>query len=489
MGGDLILYQRDLAIAAATSKKHREPTWYMKVKIGDKFINKTTKLRKYEDAYAFARDEYLRLSNAIRLNHSLEDYTFEKHWNDWFQRNVNRKTWKSEREKWHEGYFNRYFKKYFSYSDGKSMLLNDITAQFAHGYFDWRVSYWSSEQGQKIEKYNAKRRNAKTQSTHNVAKAPSSKTLAMEQSALNQIFHDAREQGRLQQVFKLKSPKKENASISRRPHFDLRTEYTKLIRNLRSYRDLQGTFKNDRVNEWHKLQRHQLYHFVIFLANSGLRVGEAREMRWEDIKFDHLDPNTERFICIVSVRKATKTRQNRDVHTQPSANKTLKEWFEKTKFKAKTDYVWLGNASENDQNSQPFTDLNKSFQTFLGRIHIDGREKGLLFNKEGEKRTLYSLRHTYATFRSDVVPRAMLAANMGTSEKQIAYHYDHNTTNEYSSQIVQPLKSRKKKQETKSELLDPFLVLANQKYLSGEIDEATFLGIMNSKKPAIISRS
>ncbi|MGB2005383.1 MAG: site-specific integrase, partial [Paracoccaceae bacterium] len=47
-----------------------------------------------------------------------------------------------------------------------------------------------------------------------------------------------------------------------------------------------GVFADKRLNAWHKMQRQQMYYFVLFLANSGLRVGEAREMLWSDIKFD-----------------------------------------------------------------------------------------------------------------------------------------------------------------------------------------------------------
>jgi hypothetical protein len=39
------------------------------------------------------------------------------------------------------------------------------------------------------------------------------------------------------------------------------------------------------------------------MLNSGLRVGEARQMRWEDIKFDVLNPSYDREFCVVSVRK------------------------------------------------------------------------------------------------------------------------------------------------------------------------------------------
>lgn len=84
------------------------------------------------------------------------------------------------------------------------MLLNDITSQYATGYWDWRKSYWSTERAGKLRSYNPKRRGAKTRGTANAKKAPALKTLQMEQSALNQIFYDAFERGRTQQVFKMR---------------------------------------------------------------------------------------------------------------------------------------------------------------------------------------------------------------------------------------------------------------------------------------------
>ena len=48
----------------------------------------------------------------------------------------------------------------------------------------------------------------------------------------------------------------------------------------------------------------------------------------------------------------------------------------------------------------------------------------LLYDKNGEKRTLYSLRHTYATFRlEDEVSVHLLAKQMGTSTQMIDQHY------------------------------------------------------------------
>ena len=127
-GGALVLFQRNLAVAVPNSKTHRQPTWYMRLKIGGRkgYITRSTKLTVYEDAYEYAKSELLRLQQAARLGHSLDEYTFEKHWHDWYERNLRNGTWADERARWHKMYFNRYFKDYFSNSDSSSMLLNDM---------------------------------------------------------------------------------------------------------------------------------------------------------------------------------------------------------------------------------------------------------------------------------------------------------------------------------------------------------------------------
>lgn len=279
------------------------------------------------------------------------------------------------------------------------------------------ILYWSTQAGEKLADYNPKRRKAKTTTTHNAVKVPSKKTLQMDQTALNQIFWDARERGRLQQVFKLKAPT-DSKPHNRRPHFEP-AEHRSMTKYLLSYRDVIGHFKEDKVNAWHKLQRAQLYHFVIFMLNSELRVGEARQMRWRDIQFDQPNPEEGDSICVVGVRKATKTSQNRDVQTQPNANKTLKEWREKTPHNDDNDLVWFGQSSANSPPTQ-FTNLNKSFQHFLSRVPAKGSETGLLYSKENEKRSLYSLRHTYATVRRDHgVSWEDLALNMGCKRDQL----------------------------------------------------------------------
>jgi hypothetical protein len=54
------------------------------------------------------------------------------------------------------------------------------------------------------------------------------------------------------------------------------------------------------------MQRQQMYYFVLFLANSGLLVGEARETLWSDIKFDVAVDGSDSVITEVRVSKAIK---------------------------------------------------------------------------------------------------------------------------------------------------------------------------------------
>lgn len=479
-GGALVLFQRNLAVAVPNSKRHRKANWYMRLKIGGRagYVTRSTKLTSYEDAYEYAKAELLRLQQAARLGHSFKEYTFAQQWDDWYARLLNNGTWKEDRARWHMMYANRYFKPYFKSADGSSMLLNEITPQVAKGYWDWRIAYWKTGAGERLTQFNPKRRNAKSQGTANAKKAPSVKTLQMEQSALNQIFYDAAELGRLQQVLKLRAPSN-GGGPNRRAGIASGKEYQSLIRNLRSYRDCTGPFKDQRPNVWHKQQRVQMYHFVLFMLNSGLRVGEARQMRWSDIKFNIAVEGQLEPICEVAVRKATKTGKARHVQTQPSANKTLLEWMALTPHAKPSDHVWFGQAKDANGKPLPFTDLNKSFQQFLAKVEFEGREGGLLYDANGDKRSLYSLRHTYATLRLEKgdVNVYDLSLNMGCKVNQIENHYSHvlskqrrHAITKFSSKPIAQVAAKTFEQQ------------ALEQFQAGKIDQATFLGIVQPKQ-------
>lgn len=447
------------------------------------YITRSTKRTKYEDAYAFAHEEYLRLQQAVKNGHSLDEYTFERHWNDWYERNLRNGTWADARAKWHKMYFNRYFKDYFSHADGSSMRLNDINAQYAHGYWDWRKAYWTSEKASKLRDYNPKRRGSKTRGTKNAKAAPALKTLLMEQSALNQIFYDAFERGRTQQVFKMRVAERERVP-SRRAGFDTGKEYLVLVRNLRSYRDCVGRFASTGLNAWHKLQRAQLSYFVMFLLHSGLRVGEAREMKWSDVKLDEIVDGEDERIAEVRVSKATKKGQARFVQTLPGANNALKEWQKISPHTGRNDWVWFGQKTDADGNAKQISDLNKSFQQYLRAIEFDGRQDGLLYDRDGDRRSLYSLRHTYATLRLEKGDVSVydLALNMGCKVKQIESHYSHVVSKQRRQQITRTIRKKHKDAAAagNAQESDAFVAEALRRFKAGELSDEAFLAIARS---------
>lgn len=484
--GAILLFQRNLNVAAPNAKRHRSPNWYMRLKIaGNKgYITRSTKLTKYEDAYAFALDAYDRLRHAARLGHSLDEYTFEKHWHDWYDRNKRSGTWADERVRWHKMYFNRYFNEYFSNSDGSSMLLNDITSEYAIGYFDWRIGFWSKGKGAKLIVSNPKRRGAKTGGTANAKKKPALKTLQMEQSALNQIFYDALGRGRTQQIFKLKASSNGMAP-SRRAGFETGSEYKVLVRNLRSYRDCVGPFESKGLNAWHKLQRTQLSYFIMFLLHSGLRVGEAREMQWGDVKLNEVvDDDDDRF-AEVRVSKATKKREKRFVQTQPSANDALLKWKSVSPHTANDDWVWFGQQKDANGKAKQITDLNKSFQQYLRAVDFEGRKDGLLYDRDGDKRSLYSLRHTYASLRLEKgdVNIYDLALNMGCKVKQIETHYSHVVSKQRRAEITKTKwKKKKAANDDTATKDDAFLAEAARLFKAGVLSEEAFLEIAKGNR-------
>ena len=481
-GGALVLFKRNLDVAVPTAKTHRKPNWYMRLKIGGRkgYITRSTKLTNYEDAYEYAKNELLRLQHAAKLGHSLDEYTFEKHWQDWFERNKKNGTWTASRQYWHEKYAARYFKPYFQNKDGTSVLLNEITPTVAAAYWDWRITYWASDEGERLQKYNPKRRGAKTSSTKNAKRAPAAKTLLMEQSALNQIFYDAFERGRMQQMFKMRAPTK-SYKPTRRAGFDAE-EYRVLVRNLRSYRDCVGEFADKRLNAWHKLQRQQMYYFVIFLANSGLRVGEAREMIWSDVQTDVDMGEDLHKIAEVRVSKETKKGQARFVQTQMGGNAALKNWREISPYNKNTDLVWFGQVDAETRTVRKFVDLNRGFQQFLRRVQYNERADGLLYDRDGDKRSLYSLRHTYATLRLEKGDVSVydLAMNMGCKVAQIENHYSHVVSKQRRHEITKTKRSKRAVPQTRNTADDGFVVEALKRYKRGELSETALLEIMKN---------
>lgn len=91
------------------------------------------------------------------------------------------------------------------------------------------------------------------------------------------------------------------------------------------------------------------------------------------------------------------------------------------------------------KDGKPIHSFKKGFNSLI-------KEAGVEYDSEGQRRVIYSLRHTYATFRlHEGVNHFSLARNMGTSVKMLESFYGHTSNRAMASELT---KLRPKKQKS-----------------------------------------
>lgn len=224
---------------------------------------------------------------------------------------------------------------------------------------------------------------------------------------------------------------------NRRPHFD-DADWSTLTRYMGTFvRKAHGSVRRDRV---------LLVNYVLILANTGIRVGEARNLKWRDIRPITTPDGTETVALVVKGKTGM-----REVVARTS---DVKKWFNNILTERKTDLGEEGSDLRNaravppdtyvfcNRDGVPIGSFKKSFATLLN-------DAGVEFDTFGNKRTLYSLRHTYATFRlHEGVNQYVLARNMGTSVAMLEQFYGH-TSNIISADELMKTSYRKASKESR----------------------------------------
>lgn len=222
---------------------------------------------------------------------------------------------------------------------------------------------------------------------------------------------------------------KTNGAPSRRPHFDAK-DWARLTRHLREFVKIE--------NRAVKRDRQMLREYVLILANTGIRVGEARSLKWRDVTEVGGGEATAANIVLTVSGKTGK----REVVARSADVKTY--------FKRVHDLRMAELTSE--ANPKPKFDPNS-----LIFCHKDGSEIGSFkrsfhalikaakveSDSYGEIRTLYSLRHTYATFcLQHGVHQYTLAKNMGTSVAMLEQYYGHTSNIASAAELTKKIKRR-----------------------------------------------
>ena len=142
------------------------------------------------------------------------------------------------------------------------------------------------------------------------------------------------------------------------------------------------------------------------MGNTGIRIGEARKLRWRDVS--NTRTLTDEVRSILSVER------------EVVCNKGVEGCLDELRsFRSRE----LSNPPPDQEHvfchasGAPVNSFKGGFQRAL-------KEAGALFASDGRKRVPYSLRHTYATMRlAEGVSVFQLAANMETSVEMLEEFY------------------------------------------------------------------
>jgi integrase len=256
-----------------------------------------------------------------------------------------------------------------------------------------------------------------------MGKTPSASVLNNHNSALNRVFDEALERG---YMTKLQVPVLRNDGLKseRRPDFTLE-EYRALHRGMRSWlRDARQGLESE--------LRAILYEYVLVLANTGIRAGtEAMNLRWRNVYY--FDEDGQRYLAM-KVRGKTGQREVIARHSVARYLDRLR--LRNPKFADGTFEEFL--RAKHDQ--YVFRHQQRDMTTPFGRMFARLLDRtGLQTDpRTGKERTLYSLRHYYATMALtyDRVSVYVLAQHMGTSVKMIESHYGHVMLRKKASEIA-----------------------------------------------------
>jgi integrase len=246
-----------------------------------------------------------------------------------------------------------------------------------------------------------------------MGRKPVASTVTTHISAINRVYDVAIERGWIaqQQVPKIKNT---GAKGTAREAFS-KSEYASLTSYMVKWCEKGHTDKT-------KQMRQLLRDYVLILANTGMRHGtEAANLKWKDVAF--IKKADEYYLQLTVSGK----RGRRSLIARHQTEVYLERLYKRQPHLAK--FATLEKLLEKKINEPVFKLASGEVtKNLAGTFRVLMKESGLDKDREvKQKRTLYSLRHTYAheVLMKERMDVYTLAKQMGTSVKMIEQHYGH----------------------------------------------------------------
>ncbi len=198
-----------------------------------------------------------------------------------------------------------------------------------------------------------------------------------------------------------------------------------------------------------KTHYEDMHDFVLFMANTGLRPDEAWNLEIRDVKIED-DYATRTTILVIDVRGKVGTGYCKSM---PNAVYP----FQNLRKRREQELKELGKTEEEIPKLLPKMKVFRGFNRAMFNNVL--AEEGLKFDRDGKRRTAYSLRHTYISMRlmegADVY---QVANNCRTSVQMIEEHYASHIKNRLDAAAInvqRPRAVRKAEKEREARNRDP----------------------------------
>ena len=256
-------------------------------------------------------------------------------------------------------------------------------------------------------------------------KPPARKTIHNEIVTLRQVLKTAIRHGDLSSLPELSPPYKTQGKIVHRPWFSP-AEYKQLYQATRAY-----TKSAPPAYRWNAEQMHD---FVLFMANTGLRPDEAKNLQHRDVEIVE-DEGTGDTILVIEVRGK---RGIGYCKSTPGAVRPYERLAKRPKPVKKNGEDGASVVPKATDLVFPGSHL-KMFNGLLNRSELK-------FDRDGNARTSYSLRHTYICLRlmegADIY---QIAKNCRTSVEMIEKHYAAHIKTTLDASAINVRKARPEK--------------------------------------------
>lgn len=190
----------------------------------------------------------------------------------------------------------------------------------------------------------------------------------------------------------------------------------------------------------YKSHYEDMHDFVIFMANTGVRPDEAKNLEIRDVAIEE-DAATGDTILVMDIRGKTGVRYTKSM---PGAV----EPFRRLRARRLGELIKAGVPASERERALAMTPLFRRFNRFLFNKILE--EENLKFDRDGQRRTAYSLRHTYISLRLLAGANILMVANnCGTSVQMIEEHYAAHIKERLDTTAINTRKSKSARPKAK----------------------------------------